>query len=96
MYGKGDEPDVWEQLGEFNKNAQSSPAKGFVWDNSGVLNEVTACNNVVEKYRAGLLTGCLDPETAIPQMNQELEAAGINTIIEAKQAQLDAWLAEQN
>jgi hypothetical protein len=29
-------------------------------------------------------------------MNQELDAAGINTIIEAKQAQLDAWLAEQN
>ena len=26
----------------------------------------------------------------------ELDAAGINTIIEAKQAQLDAWLAEQN
>ena len=69
---------------------------GLVWDNSEVLNEVTACNNVVEKYRAGLLTGCLDPETAIPQMNQELDAAGINTIIEAKQAQLDAWLAEQN
>lgn len=93
---EGDDPDVWEQLGEFNKNAQPSPAKGFVWDNSEVLNEVTACNNVVEKYRAGLLTGCLDPETAIPQMNQELDAAGINTIIEAKQAQLDAWLAEQN
>ena len=93
---EGDDPDVWEQLGEFNKNAQPSPAKGFVWDNAEVLNEVTACNNVVEKYRAGLLTGCLDPETAIPQMNQELDAAGINTIIEAKQAQLDAWLAEQN
>lgn len=92
---EGDDPDVWTQLKEFNASAQASPAKGFVWDNSSVLNEVTACNNVIEKYRAGLLTGCLDPEKAIPEMNAELEAAGINTIIEAKQAQLDAWLAEQ-
>lgn len=93
---EGDDADVWQQLNDFNANAQSSPAKGFVWDNSGVLNEVTACNNVIEKYKAGLLTGCLDPETTIPQMNEELKAAGMDIIVEAKQAQLDAWLAEQN
>ena len=57
--------DLWEQLGEFNKNAQPSPAKGFVWDNAEVLNEVTACNNVVEKYRAGLSDRMLGfPETS--------------------------------
>lgn len=92
---EGDDPDVWNQLNAFNASAVSSPAKGFVWDNSSVLNEVTACNNVIAKYRAGLLTGCLDPETTIPQMNAELSDAGLDTIIAEKQAQLDAWLAQQ-
>jgi putative aldouronate transport system substrate-binding protein len=89
---EGDDPDVWKKLGEFNKSAHSSPAKGFVWNNEKVLNAVTACNNVVAKYEAGLLTGCLDPEKTIPQFNKELKAAGIDAVISEKQNQLDAWL----
>ncbi len=91
----GDEPDVWDQLSKFNASAQSSPAKGFVFNNESVLNEVTACNNVIDKYKNGLITGCLNPEEAIPEMNEDLRAAGIDTIIAEKQAQLDAWIAEQ-
>jgi putative aldouronate transport system substrate-binding protein len=89
---EGDDPDVWKKLGEFNKSAHSSPAKGFVWNNEKVLNAVTACNNVVAKYENGLITGCLDPEKTIPQFNKELKLAGIDTIISEKQNQLDAWL----
>ena len=92
---KGDSPDVWKQLGEFNASAQSSPAKGFVFNNEKVLNEVTACNNVIDKYEGGLITGCLNPEEAIPEMNKELAAAGIDTIITEKQAQLDEWLSKK-
>lgn len=90
---KGDQPDVWKQLGEFNAAAHSSPAKGFVFNNENVLNEVTACNNVIEKYESALITGCLNPDEAIPEMNKELVAAGMERIITEKQAQLDAWLA---
>ena len=39
--------------------------------------------------------GALVPVTTLPQFNSELKDAGIDTIIEEKQAQLDAWLAEQ-
>lgn len=91
----GDQPDVWKQLGEFNASAQPSPAKGFVFNNEKVLNEVTACNNVIAKYENGLITGCLDPKEAIPKMNEELKSAGIDTIITEKQTQLDAWLAQK-
>lgn len=92
---EGDDADVWNQLGEFNASAHSSPAKGFLFNNENVLNEVTACNNIVAKYQNGLITGCLDPDEAIPEMTQELKAAGIDTIIAEKQAQFDAWLAEK-
>lgn len=92
---EGDDPDVWSKLSEFNASAHPSPAKGFVWNNENVLNEVTASNNVVSKYEAGLVTGCLNPEEAIPKMNAELKAAGIDTIIKEKQKQLDEWLSQQ-
>lgn len=91
----GDDLDIWDQLSNFNETATPSPAKGFTWDNSNVLNEVTACQNVVTKYKNGLECGMLDPAETLPQMNQELKDAGLDTIIAEKQAQLDAWLAEQ-
>lgn len=92
---EGDDPDVWKALGEFNASAKSSPAKGFLFNNENVLNEVTACNNVVGKYQNSLITGSLNPEEAIPQMLEELKAAGIDTIIAEKQAQFDKWLEEK-
>ena len=68
-------------------------AKGFVYDNSNGLNEVTACMNVKNKYWNGLLCGSMDPSVAIPEMNTELEANGIDRIIAEKQRQLDEWAA---
>ena len=38
--------------------------------------------------------GELDPEEALPKFNEELKAAGLDTIIAEKQAQLDAFLAQ--
>lgn len=90
---QGDDADVWTKLGEFNKAAKSSPAKGFVWDNSKVLNEVTASQNVISKYEASLDCGSVNPDEALPKMNEELKSAGLDKIIKEKQQQLDAWLA---
>ena len=88
-----DGADIWKQTEEFNNNAKLSKAFGFVWDNSDVLNEITACNNVTAKYKNALDCGSLNPEEAVPKMVQELKDAGIDTIIAEKQAQLDAWAA---
>ena len=38
-------------------------------------------------------SGAVDPETEIAKFNKELYDAGLQTIIDAKQAQFDAWLA---
>lgn len=91
---EGDDLDKWEQAAAFNDSARRSPALGFRFDNSSVVNELTACSNVISKYEVGLRWGVLNPDEALPKFNEELKAAGIDTIIAEKQAQLDAFLAE--
>lgn len=90
----GDDFDIWDQLNAFNSGATASPAKGFVWNNEAVLNEITACENVTSRYKNGLECGMLDPEETLPKFIQELKDAGIDTIIAEKQRQLDEWLAQ--
>lgn len=84
---------IWAAMEEFNQTAYQSPAKGFSFDGTPVINEITACQNVIDKYHNALMNGQLDPATTIPQFTSELEASGIDTIIAEKQAQLDAWAA---
>ena len=90
-----DGPDIWKDTIAFNNSAHNSIAKGFMWDNSKVLNEITACNNVRDKYENALSCGTLDPQVTIPRYVEELKSAGIDTIIAEKQSQLDAWLAQR-
>ncbi len=93
---EGDPENIWQQTSDWNDSAVISPAMGFSWDNSSVLNQVTACKNVKSKYENALGTGSIDPATALPAFLQELEDAGVNDIIQEKQKQLDAWLASNS
>ncbi len=92
----GNPEDYWDVTKEWNQTALKSKAFGFVWDSSEVTNQLTACTNVLDKYWQALMCGAVDPDETIPQFNEELHAAGIDDIIESKQTQLDAWLAEQD
>ena len=49
----------------------------------------------IRNGRSGLICGTVDPETTMPEFLNALDAAGINTVIQAKQEQLDAWIAAQ-
>lgn len=80
-------------LAAFNNNAVPSKALGFLPDGTEVADEIAACSNVVAKYRDALLTGSVAYDAVIGDFLAELEAAGINDIIESRQSQLDAWLA---
>lgn len=90
---EGDDPDVHEQMVEFNNSAKRSKALGFTFDPSNVQNETTACANVAAKYTIGIESGTLDPAEALPKFQKELKDAGIDTIIAEKQRQLDEWAA---
>lgn len=84
--------DVWEQTQEWNKSGIISKAYGFFYDNINVTTETAAVQSVYDEYRMSLECGVLDPETALPEMNEKMYAAGLQNIIDEKQAQLDKWL----
>lgn len=90
MAGTSKESLVWEE--EQNQLAKKSPAMGFTFDSSGVKTEYTAVINVINQYLPGLLCGSVDPEVMIPEFQNKLSEAGLDTIIAAKQSQLDEWL----
>lgn len=87
-YGEG----FFEGIKAFNDATLKSKASGFYFDITEVADQYTACSNVMDKYMQAILSGSVDTEATIAQANKELEAAGINDIITAKQAQLDAFL----
>ena len=91
----GDSPTIWEETDAFNKSAKKSAAFGFSYDSANVKTELAACSNVVSEYNVSLTSGLVDPETAIPEFVEKLEASGIDKIIAEKQSQLDAWAAER-
>jgi len=88
------DPDAWEQVKEQNEAATSSTCLGFVFDPEPVQNEVANVNTAWEKYNNDLLTGAIDPETTLPTIIDELNAAGLQTVIDEAQKQLDAFFAE--
>ena len=50
---------------------------------------------VKDEYELSLDTGAVDPEKALPEFLEKLEAAGSQTIIDEIQKQLDEWKAAQ-
>ncbi|MGI6256028.1 MAG: ABC transporter substrate-binding protein [Acutalibacter sp.] len=91
---EGGDEDQWDQLQEFCDAAHESVALGFVFDTTNVMNQITACGNVVNEYNVALRWGELNPDEAIPEFISELKNAGVDDIVAECQTQLDAYLAE--
>lgn len=75
----------------FSCTAHTSSARGSVYGNNNVLNEVTACVNVGNKCRNGLPCGSMDPSVTIPKISTKSKVDGIDRIIVEGQRQLDEW-----
>lgn len=90
---EGEADTLWEEIEEANQGAKKSVAWGFVFDKAPVQKETAYCDQVCGKYLALLFSGQADPETLTEEFCRELEAAGIQRIIEEKQRQLDLFLA---
>ena len=89
----GSDPQLWEKMEEFNGSAKSSKAVGFLFDSSNYSSEIAALSNIVKQYSGALYSGSGDPDELIPELLEALDDAGINEVIQAKQEQLDAFLA---
>ncbi len=98
MYQMAGIENYFEKMDEYNASItedMKSPYLGYVFNTKNVKTDFAAVNDVLTQYRASLESGSVDPETVIPEFISALEAAGINTIIEQNQADLDKWIAEQ-
>lgn len=93
---EGGAVDQWDQLQKFCDEARESVALGFVFDQTPVMNQLTACGNVVTQYNVALLWGELNPEEAIPEFVSQLKSAGVDDIIAEVQTQLDEYLAARS
>ena len=91
---EGSGGDFREVSLESLESAEISEYFGCVVNTDDISNELTALSNVLSKYEAGLESGTLDPST-LDTMLDELEDAGMQTVLDFYQEALDAWLAEQ-
>lgn len=80
----------WDEVKALNEAATPSPVLGISIDGSEFEDELANCNSVWNKYKSDLLSGVQDPDVLVPKMMEEFRAAGIDTIIEKMQAQVDA------
>lgn len=88
---EGDSLDIWERMQKFNDGAEASAAMGFTWENNDYTAEYTALTNVYNEYQAQIEFGFVDPDVAIPEMVERLNAAGLENYIQAKQDAIDEW-----
>ena len=82
-----------EAFKAYYASAKAIPAAGFAFDNSEVANEMAALGAVAAQYALALDAGALDPETALPDFLAALDAAGMQTYLDAANAQLSAFMA---
>ena len=92
---EGDSLDLWERIDAFNKGAEVSMGNGFIFDTTPVSAQFTAVTNVYTEYQKSIEYGILDPDVAIPEMNEKMMTAGLQDIIDEKQKQFDEFLAAQ-
>lgn len=52
-------------------------------------------DNLYDQYAVPLMCGSVDIDSTLEAFNQALYDAGLQQVMDAKQEQLDAWLAEQ-
>ena len=68
---------------------------GFTYDSTDMTNQIITIDAIIQEYVSALETGSADLNTVYPEFIQKLKANGIDDIIAHKQAQFDAWLAQQ-
>ena len=90
MPGQAD--DVWQITEELNNNSEVSDNLGFTIDDSDYQTELAQLAAVSAEYSTGFYT-CEDLDAYLAERAAKLEAAGLQTLVDGVQAQLDAFRA---
>lgn len=88
----GQADDLWEETAKMNNEAPVSVLRGFVFDPSNVQTELTQLAAVKDEFKNGQYTTA-DIEKFITDRNEKMEQAGLSTLMEEVQRQVDEWKA---
>lgn len=92
---EGTDPEIWEQYTSWNTTeAKGFISNGFIFNDSDVQTEIAALYNVYAQYMDALGSGAVDPTENIDKFNKDLYNAGLQTVMDAKQEQLDQFLGK--
>ena len=90
----GQENGVWEETIEGNATAEVDALVGFVVDRTPVETELAAIRAISLEYGTILSYGLTaDIQGTYEEMHAKIEAAGMQTVIDELQSQVDAFLA---
>ena len=85
--------DFWDTFKAYYGNAKEIPVLGFSYNAENCETEMGAVANVVAEYMLPLCTGAVDPDEKLPEFLDKLQAAGIDTVLDDVNAQLDEFMA---
>lgn len=74
---------------------RENQCEGFIYDKTNVADKLVMVQEVLKEYLPVLESGSVDLGIYYPKFIEALNQAGMRDIIEDKQSQLDAYLAEK-
>lgn len=83
----------WDEVRALNEQAKPSVLLGFFFDTTNVQDELASCIEIYNRYKGEVMTGTTDPAVSVPQMMDEMRAAGFDAIVAEAQTQVDAFKA---
>ena len=88
--------DYTDKVEEFNKDVPVSKSLGYVFDVANVSAEAGAISNVIAEYLPRLQAGQVENvDAALGEFLNALDKAGMQSVIEENQKQLDAYMEQQ-
>ena len=90
---EGSGADMREQALAVLQEATYSQYMGFACDTSSIVNEISAVSNCLSEYRPQIETG-MASEEVFNDFLEQLDASGVDKIVDCYQQQLDAWLQQ--
>ena len=85
------EINAWEATYKLNTESPPSTAMGFNFNAEPVKTELANLSAVAGELMPPLTAGLVDPATALPAYLERLEQAGLQTVIDEAQRQLNEW-----
>ncbi len=76
---------------DYLKQVKPSTVFGFAFDPTPVQTEYANVSAIDTEYYASMQLGLSDPATKLPEYQEKLKAAGVDTIVAEAQRQIDEW-----